>query len=301
MPIWIPITIAGAFFQNLRSALQKHLSNTLSGQGAAYSRFCYALPWAVLYWFVIQRVTGSETPGTNQQFWMYCFLGGISQILATVFLLKAFSYRSFAVATVLSKLEILVVAFFGLWLLGDSLSSIELLGVLLSVLGLLSVAVGKNKLTAMAMLKGLFDASTFYGLLAALGLGASVIFFRGASLALEHDIVAAAAAFTLLIALTIQTVLMGVWLKLREPGQLLRVANSWRWASLVGISGMLASACWFTAFTLQNASHVRALGQIELLFTLLVTSLIFKERVSVIEYVGCAMMVVGILLILLGG
>ena len=232
---------------------------------------------------------------------MYCLLGSISQILATVFLLKAFSYRSFAVATVLSKLEILVVAFFGLWLLGDSLGILEQLGVLLSVVGLLSVAAGKNKLTAMAMLKGLTDASTIYGLLAALGLGASVIFFRGASLSLEHDIVAAAAAFSLLIALTIQTVVMGVWLKLREPGQLLRVAKSWRWGSLVGISGMLASACWFTAFTLQNASHVRALGQIELLFTLLVTSLIFKERVSTIEYLGCAMMVVGILLILLGG
>ena len=214
MPLWIPITIAGAFFQNLRSALQKHLSATLSGQGAAYSRFCYALPWALLYWIVIQRATGSATPDTNLQFWMYCLLGSISQILATVFLLKAFSYRSFAVATVLSKLEILVVAFFGLWLLGDSLGILEQLGVLLSVVGLLSVAAGKNKLTAMAMLKGLTDASTIYGLLAALGLGASVIFFRGASLSLEHDIVAAAAAFSLLIALTIQTVVMGVWLSL---------------------------------------------------------------------------------------
>jgi hypothetical protein len=41
---WIPITMAAAFFQNLRSALQKHLKGQLSTTGATFSRFAYAAP-----------------------------------------------------------------------------------------------------------------------------------------------------------------------------------------------------------------------------------------------------------------
>ena len=39
MELWIPLAIAAAFFQNIRSALQKHLKGRLSTLGAAYVRF----------------------------------------------------------------------------------------------------------------------------------------------------------------------------------------------------------------------------------------------------------------------
>ena len=51
---------------------------------------------------------------------------------------------------------------------------------------------------------------------------------------------------------------------------------------LVGISGGLASIGWFSAFTLQNATYVRALGQVELLFTFAVTLLFFREKISLL-------------------
>ena len=63
----------------------------------------------------------------------------------------------------------------------------------------------------------------------------------------------------------------------RAPRSTLR---AWRVAALVGLSGMLASAGWFTAMTLQNAAYVRTLGQIELVFTYLVSRLVFAERTS---------------------
>lgn len=301
MPVWIPVTLAAAFFQNLRSALQKHLTGVLSGQGAAYSRFVFALPWAIVYCFAIQHITDSSWPATSARFWLLCLSGSVTQIMASVFLLKAFSYRSFAVATVISKLEILIVALLGFILLHDVLGVGEIFGVLLCVLGLFALSAGQQRLTPTTIVKGLASPATFYSLLAALGLGASVIFFRGASLSLAHPNVLMAAAFSLTMALILQTVLMGVWLIVREPGQALKVLKSWRWSWLVGVSGMLASAGWFTAFTLQNASHVRALGQVELLFSFLVTSRVFREDVSLLEYAGCALVVVGILLVLLIG
>ncbi|MEM7562913.1 MAG: EamA family transporter, partial [Pseudomonadota bacterium] len=49
-----------------------------------------------------------------------------------------------------------------------------------------------------------------------------------------------------------------------------------------------------------NASYVRALGQIELVFTFIATVFFFKESVSRLEVVGIALVIGGILLILLG-
>ena len=63
--IWIPLTIAGAFFQNLRSALQKHLKAHLSTAGATYVRFFYAWPFAIIYLFGLAHFGGYEIPKPN--------------------------------------------------------------------------------------------------------------------------------------------------------------------------------------------------------------------------------------------
>ena len=61
------------------------------------------------------------------------------------------------------------------------------------------------------------------------------------------------AAMTLACVLVFQTIAMGIYLAVREPGQFLRVIAAWRIAMWVGVVGMLASAGWFTAMTLKNA------------------------------------------------
>lgn len=299
MESWIPVTIAAAFFQNLRSAVQKHLTGVLSGQGAAYSRFLFALPWAALYLYSLLLILDVPLPDLSLRFLAYCLAGSITQIIATVCLLRTFSYRSFAVGTTLSKLEIVIVAILGVLLLGDQLSVLAQLGIFLSTIGLLALSAGQNRLAPRAVLSSLSSPATLFGLGAAVFLGASVIFFRGASLSVDSGNVLVSAAFALATALLIQTILMGAYLVMAEPGQFNKVLGSWRWSSLVGIAGMLASVGWFTAFTLQNASYVRALGQLELLFTFVASTRVFSEKVSALEYAGCALIIVGILVLLL--
>ncbi len=68
---------------------------------------------------------------------------------------------------------------------------------------------------------------------------------------------------------------------------------------LVGIASMLGSVGWFTAMTLQNAAYVRALGQIELIFTFLTSVLIFRERINRAEIGGTLLIVGGVLILLL--
>lgn len=299
LELWIPVTIAAAFFQNLRSAVQKHLTGRLSGQGAAYSRFLFAWPWAVLYLYVLLKISDTNIPDVSATFIWYCAAGGIAQIISTVLLLRTFSYRSFAVGTILSKLEVVVVAIVGTYLLGDTLTFTAKIAIVFSAVGLLALSAGQNHLTLGHLITGLTHRSNLTGLGAALFLGTAIVLFRGASISIENTTVLVAAGVTLVVSLTIQTIVMGAYLLLAERGEISRVVASWRWSGLAGLSGMLATACWFTAFTLQNASYVRALGQIELLFTFVVTARVFREKIHALEILGSALIISGIGILLL--
>ena len=57
----------------------------------------------------------------------------------------------------------------------------------------------------------------------------------------------------------------------------------------------------FTAFTIQNASYVRALGQIELVFTFIATTLFFREKVGGADLLGILLVSSGIVILLLLG
>ena len=299
MELWIPLTIAAAFFQNIRSAMQKHLKGKLTTLGAAYVRFLYAWPIALVYFFVVVYIEGQPLPGINAGFLIYALLGGLCQIMFTIFLLWLFSFHNFAVGTTFSKLETVMVAIFGLLLLGDKLNSAIIIAIAMSTVGLVVLSAGQAKLNISNLLNGLWRLPTLIGLACAAWLGLSVVLFRAASLSLGLESFLLAAAFTLLIVLILQIAIMGILIGLREPGQLKKVLVHWRPAALVGISGGLASIGWFSAFTLQNATYVRALGQIELLFTFVVTLLVFKEKVSLKETAGIALIAISIMLILL--
>lgn len=296
--LWIPVTIAAAFLQNLRSALQKAIRGRLSTAGAAYARFVYALPLAALYLWGL-TAAGHETPAPNALFLFYCFLGGLSQILFTVVLLWLFSFRSFAVGTTFSKLETVLIAGLGAVLLGDTLGPVALLAILIGAAGTVSLAMTDAKLSPGALLRGMGEKATLIGLLSAALLGASVVFFRGAALALEDGGVLIRAAYALAVSLAMQTAMMGAWFLAFDRAELMRVIREWRRAGLVGAVGMATSVCWFTAFTLQNAAYVRALGQVELIFTFAAGVLVFREPVRRSEFAGVALIVAAILILLL--
>jgi len=301
MELWIPITIAAAFLQNLRSALQKHLKGRLSTAGAAYARFVYAWPFALAYVWGLHGIGGLAWPAPNGLFLLYTVLGGLTQILFTVLLLWMFSFRSFAVGTTFSKLEVVMVAGLGAAILGDGLGLVAILAVTISAAGVVCLSMDRTRLTLGALFSGLAEKPTLIGFACAACLGASVIFFRGGALALGHDSVAMAAGYTFAIAVVLQTLMMGVWIRWREPGEFTKVLRHWRWAAPVGVAGALGSVCWFTAFTMQNATYVRALGQIELVFTFAVTVAVFREQVSRMEIAGILLVASAIFLLLLAG
>ena len=285
--------------QNLRSALQKHLKTRLSDAGAAYVRFLYAWPFALLYCWGVSEIGDYALPAVNAPFLIYCLLGAVAQIVFTFLLVYLFSFRNFAVGTTLSKTEIIQVALLGYLLLGDQLTLIAGFAIVLSLIGVMVLSVARTHLSLDNLLGGLSEKATLIGLASGLTVGASVIFFRGAALSLEGDNTLMRAAFSLAVAVSMQTVIMGAYLLVREPGQLSAVIKHWRWAVPTGIAALLASIGWFTAFTLENAAYVRALGQIELVFTFIASVFFFREKTSPMELAGIALVVAAILILVL--
>lgn len=298
--LWIPFTIFAAFMQNLRSALQKHLKDRLSTGGAAYVRFFYAWPFALVYLGAVNWFGGYPLPEVSGKFLLYCLIGGVAQILFTFLLLYLFSFRNFAVGTTYSKTEIIQVAFLGLVLLGDTINLAGIIAITTGMTGIISLSVAQTKITWKSLATSLLEKPALIGMLSGAFLGASVVFFRGAALELGDGDALPRAAFTLAVALVMQTVIMGVYLRIREPGQITEVIRNWPPALAVGIAGVLASIGWFTAFTLENAAYVRAVGQIELIFTFIASVFIFKEKTNRLEMLGILLIVSGILILVIG-
>ena len=106
-------------------------------------------------------------------------------------------------------------------------------------------------------------------------------------------------ATTLVCAITLQTVVMLIWILLRERDELPRIIKAWKPALLVGFAGATASFGWFTAFTLQQAALVKVVAQIEMLFTFASSVLCFKERINKPEIIGCVLITAGIVMLIL--
>ena len=296
--LWIPITIGAALFQNVRTALQKHLTGRLSTYGATFTRFVYGVPLALGYVLFLNQGLGQRTPETDLIFLAWVLLGGISQILATGALLACFRQRNFAVGTALSKSEVVQAAIFGLVFLGERVTALGVAAIALGTVGVMLIAVEKGQLGLNGLIRGLQGRAAVLGLTAGALFAISSVAFRAAALQTGHDSFLMSAGWTLLASVLLQTLLLGFWLYYRETGELTKVFASWRIAGLVGITGVMGSACWFTAMTIQQVAYVRTLGMIELVFTFLVSTLVFRERHSLRETLGILLLIGGILLVL---
>lgn len=161
------------------------------------------------------------------------------------------------------------------------------------------LSVSGSELTFRDFLIGWTGKTALFGLLSGASFGISAVTYRGAALSLGWDSAIMPAAYTLVTVLAFQTVVMSLYLLLKEKGQLTAVIMQWRVAFWVGVTSLLGSVGWFTAMTLQNAAYVRAVGQVELIFTFTMSYFVFREKTSRNELLGILLVLAGILILVL--
>jgi drug/metabolite transporter (DMT)-like permease len=296
MELWIFVTLAASAVQTLRFLLQKRLKGIgLSTGGATFSRFLFAAPLAALAALALIWVSGDGLPGLRPGFWAFAIAGGLGQIIGTFCTVALFSERSFAVGIAFTKSETLLVAAFSALILGEAVSALGLVAILIGVAGVLWL----SRIAAAGFLRGLFSRAMALGLLAGALLGVAAVGYRGAVLAVEGGDVLLRAVVALTLVTGFQTLVMALWLFWREPGQMALVLRHWRATAPVGATGVAGSLGWFVAFGLQHAAYVRALAQVELLFGLMVSVFWFRERASRTEAGGMALLLISLVMIIL--
>jgi drug/metabolite transporter (DMT)-like permease len=298
MELWIPITLAAAFLQNLRSALQKYLKGVMGTTGATFVRFGFGAPFALVFVALLHWWGGYALPEPGLRFAAWAMIGGIAQIAGTALLVYLFSFRNFVVGTAYSKTEPLQAAAFGFLLLGETINLAATIAIVTGVLGVLIISVSRTNLSRAALSSALTSRPAMIGIASGAAFGISAVAYRSASLSLDAPNFVVQAAVTLAFVTVFQSAVMIAWMALREPAEFGRIARALWPSLLVGMAGITASACWFMAMTIQNVAYVRALGQVELVFTFLASVLFFRETVTRLELAGTLLIVAGIVALL---
>ncbi|TYK66755.1 DMT family transporter [Colwellia echini] len=297
MEIWIYFTLLAAFMQAVRTAGQKQLSGKLNSMANTGVRYLFALPfaWCYLWWLLDYRQ--AVIPELNSQFLRYALIACVMQIVGTACLVAAFRYRNFAVATSLAKTEAIQVAVVGSLIFGISLSGLGWFSVVVGVIGVFLVSKVKFNLRDI-----ISDSQSLvgvgYGLGAGLGLAITTLLIRESSLALNTDLMISAAV-TLVFMITVQSLISLIYVLIEDKSQLNKMFSHWRLCLFVGITSLLGSIGWFTGASYQNAAYVKALGQVEFFITLALTYRVFKETITLKEYIGMALIILSVMILLL--
>ena len=293
---WILATVAAAFAQTLRNALQRGLTAAVGVIGATHVRFLFGLPFALAFLAVIAEVTGRTPPLPGAAALGWIGLGAATQIGATALMLAAMRRRSFVVVTALTKTEPVQVLLVALVVLGEVPTPMLVAAVLVATLGVLVLSwPGPAEARAAGGRPG---GAVVLGLGSAALIAVSAVAYRGGILALDGAGDPLAAATALVVALTMQATALGAWLAWRNRPALGGIARAWRPSLLAGFMGAAASLGWFTAFALQETAAVRTLALVELLFAQLISLRLLRERTTPREAVGLGLLVVGVALVL---
>ena len=298
MELWVVFAFVAATTQTLRSAGQKQMKSVIGDFGASYIRFSYALPFAALWLWIWASFHDLGLPETDMRFWFWVSLGGLAQVIFTFLLLTLFNHRNFAAGTAFSKTEVLQAAIFEALIIGEIVSFQVGIAIFIGVMAILMLSFHKSELGLSGLYTSLLSPQTGLGLATGAFLGLSTVSFRAATEALGTGDLVLRASMSAFCSTLLQTIVMGIVLAIFVRKEFIGSFIHWKRCLPVGLFGAITTACWFIAFALENVASVRAVGQVELLITLIVSGSIFKERISRIELIAISLLVVSILLVL---
>jgi drug/metabolite transporter (DMT)-like permease len=299
MPLWIPISVAAALFQTWRTAMQQKLRGQMSVNAAGFVRYLYGAPVSLLLLLLALGITGASVPTINPTFLMWCALGGLGQILATNLLIMSFGYRNFAVGTAYSKTETVQSAIIALIVLNEALSPTAWIGIVVGLVGVMTLSLAGRGLNAMELLRATVQPAALCGLGSGFIFALTVVFIKLANHAIEGDSLVVKALLALAISNAMQIAMQGAYLRWREPEELKKTFQTWRTSMWVGALSGGGSACWFTGFAIADVALVRAVGQVEIVFTLLFSRFYLKETLKRGDVAGLSLVVCGVVLIIL--
>ncbi|HEY4972331.1 MAG TPA: DMT family transporter [Steroidobacteraceae bacterium] len=289
--LWVIFTVVAAAGQTTRNAMQRELTASLGAVGATHVRFLFGFPFALIFLAAVLGITHQGLPATNGTFWIWVIVGAMTQIGGTALMLMTMEERSFVVTVAYLKTEPLFVAVLGLIFLHDPLTMGMVAAIVIATAGVVLISLRTGAVVGSGWRPAMF------GLTSGALFGVSAIGYRGAILALHLPGYVLPATFTLAVGLVVQATVLTIWLAVTDRGVLASIFRLWRPSLFAGFMGAAASEFWFLAFALATAASVRTLGLIDVLFAQMVSHILFRQKTTMREAIGIALLIGGAVLL----
>ena len=295
---WVLITAIASLSQTLRSVFQKNLIEDVGVLASAYSRFIFALPFvallSVLFLDTRELVILKNFSSTT---WFFLIAASICQILFTIVLIKLFTLRSFAIGVAFSKTEVIQTALLEIIIVGFILTSQVLLAIIIGFMGMLFMS--KQKLIGNLGYNTLFFKQVTLGVSCGIFLGLSSVLYKVALDSVTSELIYKKVLILSCLALVFQSAIFGIYILVAEGTQnALKLMLTWKRGLPVGFFASVATFCWFYAFSLADATLVRAVGQLEIVFSVFLSVIFYKERITGFELIGMSLITISILALL---
>ncbi len=287
---WIFFTLGAVVMQTFRNALQSQLSASVSTSGVTLARFLFAPPIALVYLLILYSVSDQIIPTFNQAFILIVLAASLLQIAATSFMVILFKQKNFAVGAGLAKSEALVAGVLGTLFFGSQLSLFGWLGILVGGAAVFVLSGGGKK-------GGLSLKTIGIGLACGTCFALTSLFVREASHMLNVPF-PHSAAWVLLWVLCIQTLLMSSYIAIKDRSIFIALKNNSGKTLATSVTSCLGSICWFSAMALHHVAYVKTLGQIEVLFTMLIAIFWLKNKVARHEVIGLLLIAAAAVLVM---
>ena len=130
-------------------------------------------------------------------------------------------------------------------------------------------------------------------------LGLSSVLYKVALDSVTSDLIYKKVLILSFLALAFQSAVFGIYILVIEGTQnALKLMLIWKRGLPVGFFACAATFCWFYAFSLVDATLVRAVGQLEIVFSVLISFIFYKEKIKGFELIGMSLITISILALL---
>ena len=288
--MWVALALTAALCQVLRNTVMKRLGHELDEYMAVWGRFTFLLPFAAF--FVLWHGAPEIKPG----FVWACLLFAVCQIISTMALSKALKLSPISMVTALWKVSLLLLVILGYVTLKETPSLLGIAGILISMSGVYLLNVNRAHIAWWAPLAVLFtDRGQRYTLLAALFFAPSVVTIKWAMQCSDQYMGTLGGYLT-------SSLLVTPIVLVTSRRHFVEIPRYWKAFVSFGLFASLTTVSQGTAYLMTLSSYVEAVKQVEILFAMVIGTVMFHEKQKVRDIApGALVMLAGVVLLSLAG
>ena len=227
--------------------------------------------------------------------WVLLF--AVAQIIGNILLISLFRYKNFAISITYIKSETLFVALIGVLFLSEQLSLGGWLGFFIAFFGLIFSSLAKNKINFHSLKNTSKSIESYLGLLSGLMFAIGVFGIKKAMFYINTNVLILKPVYALLPALIFQVIVLSIYLFFKKRKNLLHILRHPQQPILIGFFSIIGTLLLVYAFTLTYLANVKTVGQLDFLFSLIISVIVLKEKIYKNEIIGMSLIVTGIVLL----